>query len=144
METLRDTAFGKLVRLATRSKWMQYPEEKDLSTWTEYLKTETKEEGESTTETEDGNPEDLEACGIYTVMSQCSTRPRRVSCASTIGGPNQSIVISWRGPDDPEVRDKNVDSTSHLGIRTIETFEWNTNWLVIEPAKLELKKEILR
>ncbi|KAJ5769245.1 hypothetical protein N7520_003804 [Penicillium odoratum] len=105
METLRDTAFGKLVRLATRYKWMQYPEEKDLSVWTEYLKTETKDEGESyisTVETENENAEDLEAVGIYTVMSQCSTRPRRMSSAATIGGPNQSILVSWRGPDDPE------------------------------------------
>lgn len=105
METLRDTAFGKLVRLATGYKYMQYPEEKDTSLWTEYLKTEIKDEAESSmTETENGNVEDLEACGIYTVMSQVSTRTRRTSSASTVGGANQSIVISWRGDDDPEVR----------------------------------------
>lgn len=105
METLRDTAFGKLVRLATGYKYMQYPEEKDASLWTEYLKTEIKDEAESSmTETGNGNVEDLEACGIYTVMSQVSTRTRRTSSASTVGGANQSIVISWRGDDDPEVR----------------------------------------
>ncbi|KAJ5797757.1 uncharacterized protein N7503_007053 [Penicillium pulvis] len=103
METLRDTAFGKLVRLATRYKLMQYPEEKDTSLWTEYLKTELKDEAApSMTETEHGDVEDLEALGIYTVMSQASTRSRRISSASTIGGANQSIVISWRGDDDPE------------------------------------------
>ena len=104
METLRDTAFGKLVRLATRFKYMQYPEEKDTSLWTEYLKTEIKNEAaSSTTEIENENAEDLEAYGIYTVMSQASSRPRRMSSASTIGGHHQSIVISWRGDDDPEV-----------------------------------------
>lgn len=104
METLRDTAFGKLVRLATRYKYMQYPEEKDTSLWTEYLKTEMKDEAApSMTETEHGDVEDLEALGIYTVMSQASTRSRRISSASTVGGANQSIVISWRGDDDPEV-----------------------------------------
>ncbi|KAJ5549140.1 hypothetical protein N7513_006374 [Penicillium frequentans] len=103
METLRDTAFGKLVRLATRYKYMQYPEEKDTSLWTEYLKTEMKDEAApSMTETEHGDVEDLEALGIYTVMSQASTRSRRISSASTVGGANQSIVISWRGDDDPE------------------------------------------
>ncbi|KAJ5703856.1 hypothetical protein N7493_010994 [Penicillium malachiteum] len=103
METLRDTAFGKLVRLATRYQWMQYPEEQDSSIWVEYLKTETqKEEATSVAETQNENPDDLEACGIYTVMSQVSTRTRRMSSASTIGAPDQSIVISWRGPDDPE------------------------------------------
>jgi DHA1 family multidrug resistance protein-like MFS transporter len=104
METLRDTAFGKLVRLATRTKFMQYPEEKDFSVWTEYLKTETKNEAESSmTENESGKDEDLEACGIYTVISQASSRPRKMSSASTIGSESQSILISWRGADDPEV-----------------------------------------
>ncbi|KAJ5289037.1 hypothetical protein N7478_002067 [Penicillium angulare] len=104
METLRDTAFGKLVRLATHYRWMQYPEEQDPSVWTEYLKTENKEEETttSTAETENESPDDLEACGIYTVMSQASTRTRRMSSVSTIRAPEQSLVISWRGPDDPE------------------------------------------
>lgn len=113
METLRDTAFGKLVRLCSHYKWMQYPEEQDASIWPEYLKTEleTKEEEEpSTPTTENENPEDLEAFGLYAVMSQCSTRSRRMSTASTLHGENnasqqtsQPLVISWRGSDDPEV-----------------------------------------
>ncbi|KAJ6114686.1 hypothetical protein N7486_000464 [Penicillium sp. IBT 16267x] len=103
METLRDTAFGKLVRLATRFKYMQYPEEKDPCVWTEYLKTEMKDEVEfSTTETDHENNEDLEGYGIYTVISQASTRSTRMSSAATIRGANQSIVISWRGADDSE------------------------------------------
>ncbi|KAJ5909773.1 hypothetical protein N7504_004416 [Penicillium tannophilum] len=102
METLRDTAFGKLVRLATRSKFMQYPEEKDTSLWTEYLKTERKDEAASSMTETEGDVEDLEALGIFTVMSQASSRSRRMSSASTVGGANQSIVISWRGDDDPE------------------------------------------
>lgn len=114
METMRDTAFGKLVRLFTRYRFMQYPEECDASVWPEYLKTEpdTKEEEEdaSTPTTENENPEDLEAFGLYAVMSQCSNRSRRMSAASALDGgrnsslkTNQSLVISWRGPDDPEV-----------------------------------------
>ena len=136
METLRDTAFGKLVRLATRYKWMQYPEEKDPSVWTEYLKTEVKEEDTpSTAQTENESPQDLEACGIYTVMSQVSTRTRRMSSASTIGAPDQSIVISWRGPDDPEVSRVN-DSSEFQGPCT--------NIDRPEPAKLDHEEEILR
>jgi len=113
METLRDTAFGKLVRLISRHRWMQYPEEQDPSVWTEYLKTETEtektEEEPSTPTTETENPEDLEAFGIYSLRSQLSSRSRRMSYASTLqnGGPDptnkQPLVISWRGPDDPEV-----------------------------------------
>lgn len=103
METLRDTAFGKLIRLFSRYRCMQYPEEQDGSVWTEYLKTETeKTELElSTPVNESENPEDLEAFGLYTVRSQLSTRSRRMSCASTVQDENQSrsngqpLVISW-------------------------------------------------
>ncbi|KAJ5118768.1 hypothetical protein N7448_010476 [Penicillium atrosanguineum] len=110
METLRDTAFGKLVRLFSRYRWMQYPEEQDASVWTEYLKTETEkpEEEPSTPVNENENPEDLEAFGLYTVRSQLSSRSRRMSCASTVQDGNQGrsngqpLVISWRGPDDSE------------------------------------------
>ena len=101
METLRDTAFGKLVRLASRYKWMQYPEEHDASVWPEYLKTETKEREESFLVETDN--EDLETYGLYAVISQCSSRPRRMSTASTIGGRDRPLVISWRGANDPEV-----------------------------------------
>ncbi|OGE49271.1 hypothetical protein PENARI_c022G07394 [Penicillium arizonense] len=101
METIRDTAFGKLVRLFTHFRYMQYPEEQDLTVWTEYLKTENlPKEGEPATPVNnDENPEDLEAFGLYTVMSQAS---RRMSCASTLRESGRPLVISWRGSDDPE------------------------------------------
>ncbi|KAJ5594197.1 uncharacterized protein N7459_000405 [Penicillium hispanicum] len=110
METLRDTAFGKLVRLFSRYRWMQYPEEQDSSIWPEYLKTETEaKEIHSTPDPDRKNQEDLEACGLYTAMSQCSTRSSPISVASTLhdgktgsSQDNQPLVISWRGPDDPE------------------------------------------
>lgn len=111
METLRDTAFGKLVRLFSRYRWMQYPEEQDTSIWIEYLKSETEKtyEEPSMSMNEHENPEDLEAFGLYTVRSQLSTRSRRTSCASTVYNKDQNpsdsqpLVISWRGPDDSEV-----------------------------------------
>lgn len=111
METLRDTAFGKLVRLFSRYRWMQYPEEQDASVWPEYLKPETEmNEEPSTPVTENGSQEDLEAFGLYTVTSQVLTRNRRMSSVSTLQDERkassqnaQSSVISWRGLDDPEV-----------------------------------------
>lgn len=116
MNTIRDTAFGKLVRLFSWYRWMKYPEEQDPSVWTEYLKpeNETKEEEaheeSSMPVNENENPEDLEAFGLYTVMSQVSTRSRHKSSVSTTqsgsADPSRSaqpLVISWRGPDDPEV-----------------------------------------
>jgi hypothetical protein len=129
METLRDTSFGKLVRLFSRCRWMQYPEERDASVWPEYLKTETEktEEEPSMPVIEDEKPGGLEAFGLYTVRSQLSSqsrqmsiaqissRSRRMSSASIIhdgdAGPSSSqpLVISWRGPEDPEVRILNAN-----------------------------------
>ncbi|OJJ33896.1 hypothetical protein ASPWEDRAFT_60457 [Aspergillus wentii DTO 134E9] len=108
METIRDSAFGKLVRIFSGGRWLRYPEEIDSSVWTEYLKTEPEAEKE-----EAATPvnEDEENCyGLYTVMSQVSRTSRRMSIASTIrnssenatAGTSGGIVISWRGPDDSE------------------------------------------
>ncbi|KAL8811247.1 MAG: hypothetical protein Q9200_001940 [Gallowayella weberi] len=36
-ELIRDTTFGHLVRLVTRGKYLQYPEEKDPSMWQTYV-----------------------------------------------------------------------------------------------------------
>lgn len=102
METIRDTAFGKLVRVFSHQRWMQYPEEQDVSIWPEYLKEETREKEEGYHPTPNENPEDLEAYGLYTVTSQATTRSRRLS-SSTLGNSGQALVISWRGQNDPEV-----------------------------------------
>lgn len=110
METLRDTAFGKLVRLFSRNKWLRYNEEQDTSVWPTYLKKESKEILEvSPPQTQQEN-EDLEAFGLYGVMSQCSTRTRQMSGFTATSrdekdqnSANQPLVISWSGPDDPEV-----------------------------------------
>jgi DHA1 family multidrug resistance protein-like MFS transporter len=39
METLRDSAFGQIVRLITRNKAFQFPEEKDASLCGRYINT---------------------------------------------------------------------------------------------------------
>ena len=102
METIRDTAFGKLVRVFSRQRWMQYPEEQDVSIWPEYLKEETRQKEEGDYPTTDENPEDLETYGLYTVTSQATNRSRRLS-SSTLRDSGQGLVISWRGQNDPEV-----------------------------------------
>ncbi|KAJ5357975.1 hypothetical protein N7541_005133 [Penicillium brevicompactum] len=101
METIRDTAFGKLVRVFSRKRWMQYPEEQDVSIWPEYLKEETRQKEEGDYPTTDENPEDLETYGLYTVTSQATNRSRRLS-SSTLRDSGQGLVISWRGQNDPE------------------------------------------
>ncbi|GLA38848.1 hypothetical protein AnigIFM63309_006165 [Aspergillus niger] len=107
METIRDSAFGKLVRIFSRKRWLRYPEENDTGMWTEYLKTEKQVKDEEAAASES----DQENLGLYTVLSQASRASRRLSSASTVrqgGGegahpnPNASLVIDWSGPDDPE------------------------------------------
>lgn len=110
METLRDTAFGKLVRLFSRYKWMKYNEEKDTSVWPTYLKKESKKRLEASSPQSQRENDDLEAFGLYAVMSQCSTRARRMSSLTPTSKDeqnqdlaNQPLIISWSGSDDSEV-----------------------------------------
>ncbi|OJJ72050.1 hypothetical protein ASPBRDRAFT_178061 [Aspergillus brasiliensis CBS 101740] len=107
METIRDSAFGKLVRIFSGKRWLRYPEENDTGMWTEYLKTEKQVKDEEAAASES----DQENLGLYTVLSQASRASRRLSSALTArhdGGegahpnPDASLVIDWSGPDDPE------------------------------------------
>ena len=103
METLRDTAFGKLIRIFTARRLLRYPEEIDSSICGEYLHDETKiEDLEAATSHE---IEEDPFFGMYALMAQASrssrSSSRRMSSASTVRGP---AVIDWRGLYDSEVR----------------------------------------
>ncbi|PYI17052.1 synaptic vesicle transporter [Aspergillus violaceofuscus CBS 115571] len=110
IETIRDTGIGKLVRLFSGGRLLRFPEEEDPSLWTTYVKAleEIKpEQSEISGSDYDSYEEDLEAYGLYTVMSQASRVGRRTSTAtsapalpSSAQGGNPTI-ITW-GPDDPE------------------------------------------
>ncbi|THC95884.1 hypothetical protein EYZ11_004615 [Aspergillus tanneri] len=100
METIRDSAFGKLVRIFSGRRWLRYPEEIDPSIWTECLKTErqvTDEEAAALADSE------VDSFGLYTVMSQVSSRvSRRLTSTShgEYGEKRPPVVIDWRGLDD--------------------------------------------
>ncbi|KAL5359761.1 major facilitator superfamily domain-containing protein [Aspergillus floccosus] len=106
METLRDSAFGKLVRIFSHKRFFPYPEEADPGAWTNYLKTENQVKDEEAATLADSD--DADAFGLYTVMSQASRSARRLSSASTVHGDTPAnkatapIVIDWSGPDDSE------------------------------------------
>ncbi|KAF9892962.1 hypothetical protein FE257_000554 [Aspergillus nanangensis] len=108
LETLRDSAFGKLVRIFSGKRIFRYPEEIDTGCWTNYLKTEAQIKDEEAATLAAGESDDDADCfGLYTVMSQVS-RSARLSCASTTQGDGvvdksmAPLVIDWGGPDDSE------------------------------------------
>lgn len=105
METIRDSAFGKLVRIFSGGRLLKYPEELDPCVWTDYLRTEPKLEREPT---ETGSDDESDNFGLYTVMSQVSRCSRRLPSAHTSQNDGirngTPIVIDWSGPNDSEVR----------------------------------------
>ncbi|OJK00414.1 hypothetical protein ASPACDRAFT_28651 [Aspergillus aculeatus ATCC 16872] len=110
IETIRDTGFGKLVRLFSGGRLLRFPEEEDPSIWTTYVKApeEAKPEQSGPSGSDyDSYEEDLEAYGLYTVMSQASRVGRRTSTATSATALPSSAqrgsptIITW-APDDPE------------------------------------------
>ncbi|KAE8382871.1 major facilitator superfamily domain-containing protein [Aspergillus bertholletiae] len=103
METIRDTAFGKLVRIFSRNRLLQYPEEIDRSLWTKCLKTERSVKDEEATTLADSDAEDG-TFGLYAVMSQASRASRRMSSATSTAplDTEAPLLVEWRGSDDSE------------------------------------------
>ncbi|KAJ6104646.1 hypothetical protein N7523_010966 [Penicillium sp. IBT 18751x] len=108
IEVLRDSAFGKVLRIFSGTKVFPYPEEVHELAWRTYLQTsaETDQPELSTTTSE---KESIEPYGLYTVVSQASYRSRRrPSLNSALAGPwrgskgKTPVIIGWGGPDDSE------------------------------------------
>ncbi|OJZ85535.1 hypothetical protein ASPFODRAFT_137756 [Aspergillus luchuensis CBS 106.47] len=75
METIRDSAFGKLVRFLSGYRLLLYPEELDNVTWRKYLRTPevNEEEGLTLIRGEDF----YDQHSLYTVVSQATRRRRQ-------------------------------------------------------------------
>lgn len=123
-ETLRDSAFGKLLRVLSGTRILPYPEETQELFWRTYLQTPAEaEQHEATSTTSD---EELpQSYGLYTVVSQASYRSRRrPPLKSALAGPwrgakeKTPVVIGWAGPDDSEVRHHSANIfTTLLGLQ---------------------------
>lgn len=109
-EILRDSAFGKLLRIFSGTILLPYPEEAHELAWRTYIQTsaDAEQHEESTATSEKGLPQSY---GLYTVISQASHRHRRrPSLNSALAGPwrgpkgKTPVIIGWGGPDDSEVR----------------------------------------
>jgi MFS transporter, DHA1 family, multidrug resistance protein len=126
-ELIRDTAFGQLVRLVSRNRYFQFPEERNPSLWKKYVNVEKSanaarygqlEEPENEVE-EDSEKYKRENDGMRHQHQQDATRSTRSNerspssqstAVNSIAGvrvdPEKGKdvhVVDWYGPDDPEV-----------------------------------------
>lgn len=112
-DLIRDSPFGHIVRLVTRNKYFQYPEEKDPQLWKKYVSQEKSgyvaHHGDTSPPEEES--EDLrQARGIREREGSESSRTEvgeEYNHASGVRidrekGRDQH-VIDWFGPDDPQV-----------------------------------------
>lgn len=114
-DLIRDSPFGHIVRLVTRNKVFQYPEERDPELWKKYVNQEKSgymAHHGSTDAPEEGSEELNNAQGI-----RGRERNSRSSSDTQIGdGFNEASgvkvdpekgkdkhVIDWYGPEDPQV-----------------------------------------
>lgn len=77
----RDTAFGRLVRLASSNRLLRYPDEIDPTLWKRFLPSEKANGLSAEASTADGTIRDL------------------------VEGGMDIYLVDWYGPDDPEVTD---------------------------------------
>lgn len=108
METIRDSAFGKLVRLLGGEKLLSYPEEIDSTFGIKCVQPQRQAKNEA----EHMPEEDPDFFGLYAVMSQASRSASRYPSASGLSDNNThpedaktkpSVVVDWASPDDSEV-----------------------------------------
>ncbi|CAA9958331.1 hypothetical protein P3342_003190 [Pyrenophora teres f. teres] len=116
LEIIRDSAFGHCVRLVTRGKYLQYPEERDHDIWKKYVSHE--KSGYAAYHGRTHPPEDHaeEALRELTQAHGVRSRERHDSDTTAVGeGINEASgvrvdpekgkdlhVIDWYGPDDPQ------------------------------------------
>ncbi|KAL6155532.1 GTPase-activating protein [Exserohilum turcicum] len=113
-DLIRDSAFGHCVRLVTRRKYLQYPEEKDPEAWKKYVNPE-----KSGYAAFHGSTEPPSNAGDLEELRQAQDgRGREASdsdSSRTLGGVNGDSgvridsekgrdyhVVDWYGPDDPQ------------------------------------------
>ena len=112
-DIIRDSPFGHIVRLVTRNKCFQYPEEKDPGLWKKYVNQEKSgyvAHHGNTSPPEEEVEELRQARGVREREGSDSSRTEvgeNYNYASGVRidqekGKDQ-YVIDWYGPDDPQV-----------------------------------------
>lgn len=112
-DLIRDSPFGHVVRLVTRNKCFQYPEEKDPSLWKKYVNQEKSgyvAHHGNTSPPEEGSSELRQARGMREREGSESEQTEvgdEYNHASGVRVDQEKgkdhHVVDWDGPDDPQV-----------------------------------------
>ena len=86
--------FGQLVRLLSKGKALQYPDEIDPSLWKMAVQHDTPEHPQNSSDSTGDEEQKTECDG--------SISPERQILDERIGSQNV-LLVGWYGPDDPEV-----------------------------------------
>ncbi|GLA40602.1 hypothetical protein AnigIFM63309_008436 [Aspergillus niger] len=109
MDTISDSAFGKVVRFLTKSRLLPYSEEKVHDICHQYAREQPEARDEKTPLSPVGGAEEDETWGLYSVMSQASRVTRRNSWQSTLDGRSSVIrpgtLLLWTGEGQVIVRE---------------------------------------
>lgn len=117
---IRDTAFGQIVRLVTKNRVFQYPEEQDPEHWKQYLNEEKSayiaHHGTTEPPVDESQQELQGARGIRTRDAQGDSATDSRESMATEDTYNEASgvrvdqekgrdknVVDWYGPNDPEV-----------------------------------------
>lgn len=111
METLRDSAFGRIVRLITRNKVFKFPEERDASLCQRYINAEKSGNMAHHGTVEADTEKETQRNNSPTSRTSSSTQ---VDEGATVNGASQKPVdpeigrdlhmVDWYGPEDSDVR----------------------------------------
>jgi DHA1 family multidrug resistance protein-like MFS transporter len=113
-DLIRDSPFGHIVRLVTRNKAFQYPEERDPELWKKYVNQEKSGymAHHGTAEAPEEESEELQnATGVRDRNSRSSSNTQVGDGHNEASGVKvdpekgkDKHVIDWYGPEDPQVR----------------------------------------
>ena len=112
METLRDSAFGQIVRLITRNKTFQFPEERDVSFCEKYINAEKSGNmaHHGTVEPETEKVKETNGNNLSSSRTSSSTEVEQGAAVNRISqrpvDPEKGrdlCMVDWYGPQDPDV-----------------------------------------
>ena len=128
LDLIRDSAFGHIVRLVTRNKYLQYPEEKDPEIWKKYVSHEKAGYAayHGATQPPENADEIDELTQAHGVRSRDDRHDSETSSRTIGNGVNEASgvrvdpekgkdlhVVDWYGPDDPQVCSPQLGMLDH-------------------------------